>query len=43
MIQAAYVGVAMKNADQKVKDYADYVSEQDNNHSGVAGVIKRFG
>lgn len=42
MIQAAYVGVAMKNADQKVKDCADYVSENDNNHDGVAEIIRRF-
>lgn len=42
MIQAAYIGVAMKNADQKTKDCADYISENDNNHSGVAEIIQRF-
>ena len=42
MIQAAYIGAAMKNADQKTKDCANYISENDNNHSGVAEIIQRF-
>lgn len=43
MIQAAYTGVAMQNAEQRVKDCADYVSVNDNNHDGVAEIIERFG
>lgn len=42
MIQKAGVGVAMKNAVQHVKDAADYVTEHDNNHDGVAEVIEKF-
>ena len=42
MIEAAGVGVAMANASQVVKDVADYVTERDNNHSGIAEVIEKF-
>ena len=42
MIEAAGVGVAMANASQVVKDVADYVTERDNNHSGIAEVIEMF-
>lgn len=42
MIREAGIGVAMKNGAQSVKDAADFVSEVDNNHDGVAGVIERF-
>ena len=42
MIQAAGVGVAMRNAVPEAKAAADYVTEQDNNHDGIAEVIERF-
>lgn len=42
MIRAAGVGVAMRNAVPEAKAAADYVTERDNNHSGVAEVIARF-
>ena len=42
MIEAAGIGVAMANASQVVKDAADYVTERDNNHSGIAEVIEKF-
>ncbi len=42
MIEAAGVGVAMANASQVVKDAADYVTERDNNHSGITEVIEKF-
>lgn len=42
MIQNAAIGVAMKNGDKKAKDAADYITEHDNNHDGVAEVIRRF-
>lgn len=42
MIQAAHVGVAMKNGTQAVKAAADYVTENDNNHDAIAEVIEKF-
>jgi Cof subfamily protein (haloacid dehalogenase superfamily) len=43
MIQQAGVGVAVKNADQALKEQANYVCEYTNEESAVADVIKRFG
>lgn len=42
MIQMAGIGVAMKNASDEIKKYADYVTEKDNNQGGVAEVIRKF-
>ena len=42
MIQAAGTGVAMGNAVSAAKEAADYVTERDNNHDGIAEVIERF-
>lgn len=42
MLAYAGVGVAMQNAEQPVKDVADYVTQADNNHDGVAEAIERF-
>ena len=42
MIQTAGTGVAMDNAVQAAKDAADYVTQRDNNHDGIAEVIERF-
>ena len=42
MIRAAGLGAAMANATEKVKAAAGYITKQDNNHSGVAEVIRRF-
>lgn len=42
MIQFAGLGVAMANAQQKVKEVADYITENDNDHDGIAEVIERF-
>lgn len=42
MIEAAGIGVAMCNGRQEAKDAADYITERDNNHDGVAEVIERF-
>ena len=42
MIQYAGVGVAMQNAEQPVKDCADYVTAADNNHDGVAEAVEKF-
>ena len=42
MIEAAGVGVAMANASPEAKAVADYVTEHDNNHSGITEVIEKF-
>lgn len=42
MLEAAGVGAAMVNAAPEVKAAADYVTERDNNHSGVAEIVERF-
>lgn len=42
MIQAAGLGVAMKNASEDIKQHADYVTELDNNEGGVGEVIRKF-
>lgn len=42
MLKAAGIGAAVKNAVQKVKEAADYVTKQDHNHNAVAEVIERF-
>ncbi len=42
MIQAAGLGVAMKNAMDEIKKYADYITELDNNQGGVGEVIQKF-
>ena len=42
MIESAGVGVAMANASPVAKSVAKYVTESDNNHSGISEVIKKF-
>ena len=42
MIEAAGVGVAMANASPVAKSVADYVTLADNNHGGIAEIIKKF-
>lgn len=42
MIEFAGVGVAMQNAEQPVKDAADYVTAADNNNDGVAEAVEKF-
>lgn len=42
MIQFAGLGVAMANAQEAVKEVADYITEQDNDHDGIAEVIEKF-
>ena len=32
----------MKNAEENVKKAADYITENDNNHDGVAEIIRKF-
>lgn len=42
MIQVAGVGVAMANASDVVKQCADYVTKNDNNHAGISEIIAKF-
>ncbi len=42
MLKAAHVGAAMANAYPEVMDLADYVTKNDNNHDGVAEIIRKF-
>ncbi len=42
MVQFAGLGVAMANAQDKVKAVADYVTICDNDHDGIAEVIEKF-
>ena len=42
MIRAAGIGCAMANAMPYLKDIADYVTERDCDHSGVAEILYKF-
>lgn len=42
MLRTAGVGAAMANAAPEVKAAADYITERDNNHSGVAEIVEKF-
>ena len=42
MIQAAGIGVAMANGSEDVKAAADYITQNDNNHDGIAEVVEKF-
>ena len=41
ILQNAGIGVAMANADDYVKRFADYVTQEDNNNNGVYNFIKK--
>lgn len=42
MIQAAHIGVAMKNAHEDVKEAADIVTLSDNNQDAIAKIIHKY-
>ena len=42
LIRAAGIGAVMCNGEAHTLSFADYVTTNDNNHSGVAEVIRRF-
>ena len=42
MLEAAGLGVAMKNASEEIKKHADYITELDNNQGGVGEVIRKY-
>jgi len=42
MIQTAYLGIAMQNADCITKSHADYITKNDNNHNGLLEILERY-
>nr|WP_296082275.1 HAD family hydrolase [uncultured Blautia sp.] len=42
MLKAAHVGAVMCNAYPGIAEYGNYVTEHDNNHDGVAEIIRKF-
>lgn len=42
MLDAAGIGVAMANADRQVKEHADYITADDNDHDGLADAIRTY-
>ena len=42
MIEAAGTGIAMKNATPLLKEMADIVTDEDNEHDGLVSVLERF-
>lgn len=42
MIIGAAVGVAMKNSDMNILQFADYITERDNNHNGLNHFIESY-
>lgn len=42
MIEAAGIGIAMKNATPLLKEMADIVTDEDNDHDGLVSVLERF-
>ena len=42
MLQAAGVGVVMKNGTDIAMEYADYITKKDNNEDGIQEVIEKF-
>ena len=42
MLKEAGIGVAMNNAYEHVKEFADYVTEWDNNHDGLVEAVEKF-
>ncbi len=42
MLEAAGFGIAMSNGDSRIKEAANYVTQKDNNHDGLAEAIKKY-
>lgn len=42
MLDMAGIGVAMANADPQVKEHADFITEHDNDHDGLADAILKY-
>lgn len=42
MLEATHISAIMKNAQDYMRPYGNYVTEHDNNHDGIAEIIYRF-
>jgi hydroxymethylpyrimidine pyrophosphatase-like HAD family hydrolase len=42
MLQAVHTPCVMKNARPEMYRYASYITENDNNNSGIAEIIEKF-
>lgn len=42
MLEAAHMGIAMRNACPELRNAADFVTSSDNNNGGVSEIIRRF-
>lgn len=42
MLEASHVGAAMCNGEPLLKEKADYITQKDNNHDGVAEILRKF-
>lgn len=42
MIDAAGIGVVMQNGTASTKQHADYITERDNDHDGIAEIVEKF-
>lgn len=42
MLEAAHVGAVMRNAYPGIAEHGNYVTESDNNHDGLAEIIRKF-
>lgn len=42
MLKAVHVGAVMKNAYPGVREYGNYVTENDNNHDGLAEIVRKW-
>lgn len=42
MLEAAHVGAVMRNAYPGIAEHGNYVTQNDNNHDGVAEIIRKF-
>ena len=42
MIEAAGIGIAMKNGREYIKEIADIITETDNNNDGLVPVLNKF-
>jgi len=42
MLTAAHTGIAMQNATDAVKQYADIITSNDNNNDGLLEVLQKY-